>query len=330
MLPEVRHVAITIYDVATAAGVSPATVSRVLTGASVVAPETAERVRAVVERLGYRPDRVAQALRRQRSAMVGLVLPATGYPAALELVAELARSLAATDLSLVIADGSPDARAESAGVERLLAQRVDALLLVQTTTSVRHSPTAVPTILVDSGSADGTTDAIRTDHKAGIHQAVRHVVREGAQRIAFLGEGTSSRIGAEQLEGFTAAAQAAESIDTVLRMGPASAAFGRETAQDLLEGLRPPDAFVCGSDLVAASVCSVATDRCRPETRPMVVGYGGADWTEAVTPRLSTIRIPAGEIASEAVRLLSLRLAALGGDPVDIQLPPSLIVRDSA
>ena len=322
--------AITIYDVATAAGVSPATVSRVLSGATMVAPDTAERVRAVVARLGYRPDRVAQALRRQRSAMVGLSLPATGYPAALELMAALARSLAALDISLVVADGSAGVDDQAQSVERMLAQRVDALLLVRTTMSVPHPATRVATILLDSGSTGGTTDAIRTDHEAGIRQAVRHLVREGAQRIAFLGEGTASRIGAEQLAGFTAAAEAAQSVDTVLRMGPTSAAFGRATARELLEGPRPPDAFMCGSDLVAASVCSIAAGRPEPEAGPMVVGYGGADWGEAVTPRLSTIRVPAGEIATEAVRLLSLRLGGLDDDPVDILLPPSLVVRDSA
>ena len=322
---------ITIYDVATAAGVSPATVSRVLAGGASVAPETAERVSAVVARLGYRPDRVAQALRRQRSGMVGLVLSTTDYPASLQLVAELARALASLDLSLVLADGSANREAESESVERLLAQRVDGLLLVQTSTISTSLPaTEVPVIFVDSGSGGGRFDAVSTDHAAGVRQAVRYLVRKGAQRIAFLGDGAASRIGAAQLEGFTAAARVGESLETVLRIGPMSAEFGRSMVLELSATSRPPDAYVCGSDLVAAVVCSGLTTRSRAGDPPLVVGYGGADWTAAVTPALSTIRIPTREIAIETVRVASLRLGGLRGDPVDIQLPPSLVVRESA
>lgn len=323
---------ITIYDVATAAGVSPATVSRVLGGGASVAPDTASRVREVIERLGYRPDRVAQALRRQRSAMVGLVLPTARYPAAMQLLRGLERALAAQDVSLLLADGSAGDESHSDVVARLLAQRVDALLLVRAggTSIMPANGGDVPTILVDSGPAEDNVDAVRADHAAGIRQAVRLLVREGAERIAFLGEGTATIVGAEQLEGFTAAAREAGAVDTMLRMGPASQEFGRAMATELLAATKPPDAFVCGSDLVATEVCSVLHGRFEPAERPLVVGYGGADWTELVSPALTTLRIPAGEIAEEAVRLVSRRLGGLGGDPIEIVLPPSLIVRESA
>lgn len=323
---------ITIYDVATAAGVSPATVSRVLGGGASVAPETAGRVREVVERLGYRPDRVAQALRRQRSAMVGLVLPVSRYPAALQLLRSLELALAAQDVSLVLADGSATEQAHADAVARLLAQRVDAVLAVRTVATAVLPPNSseVPLIFVDSGPANGTADAVRTDHAAGVRQAVRLLVREGAGRIAFLGEGTATIIGAEQLEGFAAAAREVESVDTMFRMGPNSQEFGRAMALELLESSKPPDAYVCGSDLVATTVCSVLGSRLESAGRSLVVGYGGADWTELVTPALSTVRIPAGEIAEEVVRLVSRRLGGFGGDPIDIVLPPSLVVRASA
>ena len=325
---------ITIYDVATAARVSPATVSRVLGGGAAVAPETASRVREVVERLGYRPDRVAQALRRQRSDMVGLVLPLGRYPAVLQLLRGLERALAALDVSLVLAEGSASPESASDSMTRLLAQRVDALLLVRTgaATAARPYKTGddVPVILVDSGPADRTADAVRTDHAAGLRQAVRFVVREGAQRVAFLGEGTSTTIGAEQLEGFVAAAGSIDPLDTMLRLGPPSREFGRAMATELQQASKPPDAYVCGSDLVAVAVCSELDTRFEPDQRPLVVGYGGADWTGWVTPTITTIRIPALEIAEEAVRLVSRRLGGFGGDPIDIALPPSLVVRESA
>lgn len=324
---------ITIYDVATAASVSPATVSRVLGGGASVAPSTARRVREVVERMGYRPDRVAQALRRQRSAMVGVVLPLRRYPAAAELLCGMERALAASDISLVVADGSESSASEANSITRLLAQRVDALFLVRTGGILTAHPTNVedvPVLLVDSGPAGGTADAVRTDHAAGIGLAVRFLVREGARRVVFLGEGTSTTIGAEQLEGFLLAAGSIDSLDTMLRLGPASREFGRAMATELQEASKPPDAYVCGSDLVATAVCSELDAQFEVAQRPLVVGYGGADWTEWVTPAMTTIRIPAREIAEEAVRMVSRRVGGFAGDPIDIALPPSLVVRESA
>lgn len=321
---------ITIYDVAMAANVSPATVSRVLGGGASVAPNTATRVREVVERLGYRPDRVAQALRRQRSAMVGVVLPLRRYAAAGELLCGMERALAASDISLVVADSS---ESEADSINRLLAQRVDALFLMRNGGIPAAHPTNiedVPVLLVDSGPSGGIADAVRTDHAAGIGLAVRFLVREGARRVVFLGEGTSTNIGAEQLEGFLLAAGDIDSLDTMLRLGPASREFGRAMATELQEGSNPPDAYVCGSDLVAAAVCSELDARFEAECRPLVVGYGGADWTEWVNPAITTIRIPAREIAEEAVRMVSRRVGGFAGDPIDITLPPSLVVRESA
>ena len=322
---------VTIYDVAAAARVSPATVSRVLSGGAAVAPPTAARVRDVIERMGYRPDRVAQALRRQRSAMVGLILPMTGYPASMPILQGLERALARCDMSLVFADTRGHG-AEAAS--RLVSQGVDALLVIQ------HRPgevvieaaerEQVPVILVDSGQSDRAADTVRADHAAGIRQVVRLVVKEGARNVAFLGSGTATIIGIEQLEGFTeAASMLEEHVSTALRIGPSSREFGRTTAEELVGRTQPPDAYVCGSDTVACAVGATLDKSSVSGSRPLVTGYGGEAWTALVRPALTTVRIPAVEVAEEAVRLVTRRLDGLADDPIDIVLPPTLLVRES-
>lgn len=321
---------VTIYDVAAAARVSTSTVSRVLSGGAAVAPPTAARVRDVIERMGYRPDRVAQALRQQRSAMVGLILPMADYPASTALLQGLERALARRDISLVIAGNDSD---EADAGSRLVSQGIDALLLVRN----RPGPVLieaaereqVPLILVDSGPGGQAADAVRTDHAAGMRQVVRLVVKEGAENLAFLGSGTATIIGMEQLDGFTEASSALEeNVSTALRIGPGSREFGRTTAEELERRKQPPDAYVCGSDMVACAVCATLEET-RHSDRPLVTGYGGDAWTALVRPALTTIRIPATEVAEETVRLVTRRLDGLADDPIDIVLPPTLLVRES-
>ena len=321
---------ITIYDVASAAGVSPATVSRVLAGGAAVAPETAGRVRSVVERLGYRPDRVAQSLRRQRSGMVGLLLPIEGYPASLPLIRKIEQTLSALDISLLLADSSMGT--DRGAARRLVEQGVDALLWVRTRPVSDNGASFdddIPIVLVDSGNTGGSYDSVRVDHAAGIRQVVRFLAKEGAARFAFLGEGSASIIGTEQLEGFAEATSAVPRIDTAaLRLGPATTEFGQATAKELLGLREPPDAFVCGSDVVAAAVCAVLQSD-DADDRPLVAGYGGAAWSRLLSPSLTTVRLPAAEVAEEAIRLVMRRLDGLDANCIDIALPPSLVLLES-
>ncbi len=341
---------VTIYDVAAAARVSPTTVSRVLSGGAAVAPSTQERVKDVIERMGYRPDRVAQALRRQRSAMVGLILPMADYPASMALLQGLERALARENISLLVADSSSDSAGDPIeAASRLMSQGVDALLMV------RGRPGAalveavdrgqVPLVLVDSGAGEHLVDTVRVDHAAGIRQVVRLIAKEGAENLAFLGSGTATIIGMEQLQGFSeATADLSEHTTTTLRIGPSTRGFGQTITEELVARSTPPDAYVCGSDTVACAVGaaldsavldsntsdSASMGSSRPfEDRPLVTGYGGEAWTGLVRPALTTVRIPATEVAEETVRLVTRRLDGLGGDPIDIVLPPTLLVRES-
>jgi len=305
--------------------------------------------------MGYRPDRVAQALRRQRSAMVGLILPMADYPASMALLQGLERALARENISLLVADSSNDSAGDPIETaSRLMSQRVDALLMV------RGRPGAalveavdreqVPLVLVDSGAGEHLVDTVRVDHAAGIRQVVRLVAKEGAENLAFLGSGTATIIGMEQLQGFSeATADLSEHITTTLRIGPSTRGFGQTITEELVARSTPPDAYVCGSDTVAcavgaaldnaavenATLDNATSDRApvgsaRPfKDRPLVTGYGGEPWTALVRPALTTVRIPATEVAEETVRLVTRRLDGLGGDPIDILLPPTLQVRES-
>ncbi|MEM7274379.1 MAG: LacI family DNA-binding transcriptional regulator [Actinomycetota bacterium] len=321
---------ITIYDVAAGAQVSPATVSRVLAGGNSVAPETAERVRTVIERLGYRPDRVAQSLRRQRSGTIGLVISVDAHPASSAIIDRLSRRLAEAELSLFL--GTTGHEPFGAVVDRLIAQRVDGLILVRGRPTVdlpASDGAEIPILALDCGHGELHHDSVRVDHAAGIRQAVRFLVKEGARRLAYIGEGTASVIGAEQLDGYAAATAELETQQAALRLGPASAHFANSELQRLLAGDDPPDAYVCGSDVVAAAI-NAALPVELGEERPLIVGYGAMPWVSLMRPALTTVRLPIEELVDEAVRVLQQRLGGLRSDPVDIALPPSLILGETS
>ena len=122
--------AITLKDVASVAGVSTATVSRALAGSERVSPETADHIRTIANDLGYRYDNVARALRQKRSNLVGLVAPDFSFPYARELLFALNRELFASEFVLAAAASFGSVEHELIQVERLLGQRIDALLIL--------------------------------------------------------------------------------------------------------------------------------------------------------------------------------------------------------
>ncbi|MEM8924908.1 MAG: LacI family DNA-binding transcriptional regulator [Actinomycetota bacterium] len=318
---------ITIYDVAAGAQVSPATVSRVLAGGGSVAPETAARVREVIERLGYRPDRVARSLRQQRSGSVGLLVPVEQHPVGQAIVASLSERLAEADLSLMVA--ATDRRPAGPELERLLAQRIDALFVVRDRVSQEvPNPDGVPVVVLDSGRSDLPVDTVRVDHAAGIRQAVRFMVNEGAQRLVYIGEGTESVMGADQLAGYAEATAERSVGHAALRLGPRSVPFARTEFDRLHNSDQPPDAYICGSDLVAATI-NAALPVEPSSDRPYIVGYGAHPWVALLRPVVSTIRLPVDELVDEAVRVMRQRLDGLRTEPLDIALPPSLILGET-
>ena len=180
--------AITLKDVASVAGVSTATVSRALAGSERVAPQTANHVRTIADELGYRFDNVARALRKKRSNLVGMVAPDYNFPYAQDLLFALNQELFHDELVLasVASFGSVDH--ELAQVERLLGQRIDALVFipahpVESTPRQSTSRAKKTSRLFNSSDACSTRRRLTSllDYVFGVDFALRSI-RPGAVR----------------------------------------------------------------------------------------------------------------------------------------------------
>ncbi|MEM7800848.1 MAG: LacI family DNA-binding transcriptional regulator, partial [Chloroflexota bacterium] len=120
---------ITIKDVAAVAGVSPATVSRFLTGNAKVAEETAQQIRQVIEELGYQPDRVARALRQRKTQLLGYIVPNLNNLIAMQLLIALEREASERGFLIAVSSAGNLANTEVVQIERLVAQGIDGLFI---------------------------------------------------------------------------------------------------------------------------------------------------------------------------------------------------------
>lgn len=328
---------ITIKDVAAVAGVSAATVSRVLTGSDKVAPETAEHVKTIVENLGYQPDRVARALRQRRTNLLGYVVPNLNNPAVLQLLAALELELSSQELILAVASSADKIEGEVAQVNRLLAQGIDGLFIIpfdtensaKTLTYVQEE--GLPVVQLLRRVNEPAIDYVATDYAAGIRQVVRHLAREGQRSIAFVGEGAITSIGEEQLRAFVDAVEDLTDVEQhAIRVGGVTTEFGRQATLGLLEQEQRPDAIICGNDLIAVGALQVLEMHNLTVRDIAITGFDGLEPATYLNSKLTTTGQPTTRLAQEAMRLMSQRLSGLSDAPVEIRISPHLIVRSSA
>ncbi|MFB4314285.1 LacI family DNA-binding transcriptional regulator [Actinomadura sp. 21ATH] len=323
-----------VKDVARHAGVSVATVSRVLNDSDRVAPETRARVLAAVEALGYRRNAVARSLRTDATRTIGLVIGDILNPFFTELARAIEDEARALGYSVVIgnADERPDRQDHY--VRTLLEQRVDGLLLC---------PTAEITPLVRGMVADGQplvfldrtlpgldVPTVRADGSAAIGALVRHLRGLGHRRIAFISGPALLSTGRERTAAFVAAmrdcglAVPAEYLEA----GDFQAASGRAGAARLLDLPEPPEVIFAGDNLMALG----ALDEIRARglaipSRVALASYDDLPWFTHVDPPVTAIGQPVQELGRRAVRVLADRIE---DRPVEsVVLAARLVVRRS-
>ncbi len=327
---------VTIKDVAQAANVSTATASRALSGRRRVSPEVQRAVLAASDRLGYRVNAVARALRMDTTATLGMVVPGISNPYFPFLVESVERDLFAAGRDLLLGDSQGDTVVEAARVAALIDRRIDGLLLVPTSetgsaATVLRAAGEVPVVQVDRFVTGSPTDFIGTDNEAGIELVVRYLADRGCRTFAYVGaEPVDSSTRLRQRAYETCAGGVDPASAARVLVGSYSLAWGREGAARLADTGTLPDAIVCGADIIALGVVSALRERgLRIPQDVAVTGFDDISFAEVSDPPLTTVRQPIAAIAAAALGLLQARLAGDDGPPRRRSLPPSLLVRGS-
>ncbi|MGW9030203.1 LacI family DNA-binding transcriptional regulator [Streptomyces sp. NPDC055722] len=345
--PPTKTPAPTLVDVARAAGVSRQTVSNVINAPERVRSETRERVELFIARLGYQPNRLAQALRANTSRMIGYrIEPPTADaldPFHDRLLHSLAEAARAADRHLLLFPAD-DAAAEievcrrlhrSAGVEAFVLYGIDA-----------RDPR--PRALLDLGvpfvafgrTAQGSEEYawVDVDNSSGIAAAVNHLVHRGHQRIGYVGLKPEVNVGDQRARGWHAAIDRQglpSNCHAQVVCGQDTVPAGMQMAFALLERSDPPTAIVAASDTLAVGAMRAAQRWGLEVGRDLAV-VGFDDSPTAAALDLSSIRQPMAEIGQQIVAALLDSTPAMAGDLGTTRgsggrlLTPTLVVRSSS
>lgn len=323
-----------IQDVARAAGVSTASVTRYLAGQRI---RSEEAVRRAIDELGYRPSQVARSLKSGRHHSIGVIVPDIANPFFAGLVKGIEREVRPHGLQVILGNSDEDAEHEEALV-RELSQRTDGLIMAPLSENDQIpnllGEHGIPLVFVDRETSTGPdVDRVLVDNAAGIRQAVDHLVDLGHTRIATISGRLDSTPGRMRHEAFLAALAehgiAAE--DGLVRYGDFREESGREQMTALWRHAAPPTAVVIANNLMTAGALVALGDLgVRVPDELSVVGFDDLPLATLLDPPLTVVSRPDVEEGAAAARLLVERLTSTEPMPTaHLTLPVELVVRGS-
>ena len=321
-----------IGDVAAEAGVSVATVSKVLNDRWGVAEETSIRVRAVIEELGYQSSLVAQSLRSRSTNVIG-VLVVDIEPFSAELLKGVARAIHDTGYELVVFSGCGRAN-DQVGWERRYLQRVSgtlcdgAILVTPSSVDVTYG---APVVAVDHNVASSSLPTVDSDNLSGAVLATEYLLELGHRRIGFLAGRPDLESARLRERGYrTALKKAGIKIDSsLIRIGGYQVDTAEVAARQMLEPDDRPTAIFAANDVSALATISVAGSLglAVPEDLS-VIGFDNVPESALSEPPLTTIEQPIQQMGFDATEIL-IRLIAEQPVPEHTMLPTRLVVRGS-
>jgi LacI family transcriptional regulator len=326
-----------LKDVATAAGVHISTASRALDERTAphVNAETVERVRQAADNLGYRVNGMARALRRQRSLIIGMVIPDINSPVFPAVVRGAEDVLAGLGYSLLLSSTDSDPAKARAQITAMLASRADGLLLGM---AQREDPvvdefiaTGTPVVLVNRMIDRGGVPTVIADDYHGILAAVEHLHGLGHRKIGYIGGPSNLSTASQRLAAFEHAARRLGLPDAgVIETAVFGEEAGLAAGTQLLDAHPEVTAVVAANDLIAIGVIDAAARRGLSCPRDIsVVGFNDIPYLRRLQPPLTTIRIPHYEVGRRAAELLLAMVEDPGRHPETVMLAGELVVRGS-
>jgi LacI family transcriptional regulator len=326
----VERRAVTIVDVARHAGVSQATVSRVLNGKPTVDPAIAARVTESVAELRYRPSATAQSLVRGRTSTVAMVVPDLENPLFQGILRGVSRSAARDGYRVLVAD-----TAEDAGEERAAAlearRRCDALVLcaprMPDAEFAEVLAAAQPVVVVNRAVPGSGAAGVGVDYASGIRELAAHLLELGHTRAVYLAGPPASMSNSQRLVGLRDFCAAHPEFElTQLEVGSTLDDGYRAAEAVLATGVTAALAF---NDMVALGLLSRLREQgVAVPDRLAVAGFDDVPTARFATPSLTTMSVPRHELGAQAWERLK---ALIEGEPTEHALlfRPRLVVRDS-
>ena len=324
---------VTIGDVAAEAGVSVATVSKVINDRYGVAESTSARVRAVIDDLGYEASLVGQSLRSKRTNVIG-VLVVEIEPFSAELLKGVGRAIRDSGYELIVFSRGAMA-SDQVGWERRYLSRISGTLTdgaILVTPSSIDQTFGAPVVAVDHNVGSSTLPTVDSDNLNGAVAATDHLIGLGHRRIAFLAGRPDLESARLRERGYRQALAAAGiPVDEgLIRVGGYRADTATEPARELLELDPRPTAIFTANDVTALETMAVAKSMGISIPGDVsIVGFDNVPESALAEPSLTTVEQPLQEMGAEAVRLVIDLIDNPSGPPARVVLPTRLVVRQS-
>lgn len=323
----------TIYDVALAADVSVATVSRHLQGLRV---RKVERIAEVIRELGFRPTPAARSLKSGSTGMIAVVVPDITNPYFAAVVKGIDSITRQSDYHISLYNSEEDGEREAAILSALYG-RVDGVILTPADESEaakeRLSETGMPIVLLDREIGDGTSfDSVLIDNVAGARQAATYLLSLDHSKIGVISGPLDTTPGRTRHGGFLSVLEEAglDPDPAHIRISDFREEGGYQSAMRLLALGEPPTAIFVANNLMSVGVLRALHDMHVQVPRDLsVVGFDDLQLAELLTPPLTVIGRPMEEQGALAVRLLLNRLGGQSSKPRRVVLDTWLTIRES-
>jgi len=332
-----KNETITIYDVAREAGVSMATVSRVVNGNPNVKPATRKKVLDVIRQLGYRPNAVARGLASKKTTTVGVVIPDISNTFYAELTRGIEDIATMYHYNIILSNSDLKKEKEIQLIETLLEKQVDGLLflggeITDTHREIFHA-TPVPIVLAATRDEKREMPYVTIDQIQASKEATSILIHEGHKQIALIGGPLTDLVnGYPRYLGYkeALAEHGLPFEEQFVRLGDYRYKSGYQTAKELLESNPEVTAIFAASDEMAVGAIHAALDLGWKIPEDLsIIGFENIPLASQVRPLLSTVGVPMYDIGAVAMRLLT---KYMNDEPVEtgqVYLQYSMELRDS-
>lgn len=333
---------VTIYDIAKEANVSPATVSRVLTGNAKVKPDTMKRITAVIDKYHFKPNGLARSLLYKKTKMIGFILPDINHPFFSTFVLKAEAHALNAGYTSFVCNTLNDSEMESKYLHALLEKQVDGILFLggrindvdvkpAYVDELQQVMERVPVLFVN-GDIDGIdAPIIRTDERAGIAKLVEMYTKLGHRHIGFLGGMRGITSTELKMETFKDELQknGLDVVEEWIIPSKFTIESGEAAAEQLMSLGKKPTAILCVNDFVAMG--AINTLKKYGLTVPNDVAVSGFDdiyLAKHFPPGLTTVSQNYGQLGEKAIELL-IDLIEGKEVPQETIVPTSLVIRES-
>lgn len=330
---------LTIRDIATLAGVSTSTVSRVLNNSGYVKAEVRERIEAVMSQTHYTPSELAKQLKSHRSGLIGVIIPKINSYTTSEVVAGISSTLGPLSYQMLLANTDNSVAQEQAAYDLFRRQRVAGVLHLATTVNNglvnAIGEAGLPIVMIGQDASHlGITSVIQNERSAA-RQLTEHLLACGHTRIGLVTVSADDmQVGGERTAGYVDALNGRGlPVDSELIV---RASFRSEAGEEAAERLlRAPSDARCTAILAVTDRLAVGVMAClhdhgiRVPGDMAVAGMGDSDMARMVRPALSTVHYDYAGTGAEATRLMLNMLEHKGGQPLRAVMPYRLALRRS-